>query len=139
MIELKRLGYKKKESPYLNKVNRIFRSGYYTSYADVLFMKGSWENNPMPLYVFLCISDKYGKMPNRTYEIGFNEVMEVSSSRKFSNVFYEKFLGYLTKGYEKYSHKEFRNLRELNASLTEKEINESVEYISKAIAINRYE
>lgn len=92
----------------------------------------------MPLYVFLCISDKYGKMPNRTYEIGFNEVMEVSSSRKFSNVFYEKFLGYLTKGYEKYSHKEFRNLRELNASLTEKEINESVEYISKAIAINPY-
>lgn len=136
MIKLKRLGYKKKESQYLNKVNRIFRNGYYPSYAEVLFMKGAWENNPMPLYVFLCISDKYGKIPNKTHEVGFNEVMEASSSRKFSNVFYEKFLGYLTKGYEKYSHKDFRNLRELNASLTEKEINESVEYISKAIALN---
>lgn len=136
MIKLKRLGYKKKESQYLNKVNRIFRNGYYSSYAEVLFMKGAWENNPMPLYVFLCISDKYGKIPNKTHEVGFNEVMEASSSRKFSNVFYEKFLGYLTKGYEKYSHKDFRNLRELNASLTEKEINESVEYISKAIALN---
>lgn len=136
MIKLKRLGYKKKESPYLNKVSRIFRNSYYPSHAEVLFMKGSWENNPMPLYVFLCISDKYGKIPNKTHEVGFNEVMEASSSRKFSNVFYEKFLGYLTKGYEKYSHKDFRNLRELNASLTEKEINESVEYISKAIALN---
>ena len=136
MIKLKRLGYKKKESPYLNKVSRIFRNSYYPSHAEVLFMKGSWENNPMPLYVFLCISDKYGKIPNKTYGISFNEIMEASSSNKFSNLFYEKFLGYLTKGYEKYSHKDFRNLRELNASLTEQEINESVEYIAKAIALN---
>ncbi len=95
MIKLKRLGYKKKESPYLNKVSRIFRNSYYPSHAEVLFMKGSWENNPMPLYVFLCISDKYGKIPNKTYGISFNEIMEASSSNKFSNLFYEKFLGNL--------------------------------------------
>lgn len=134
--------YKGKESPFFNKAQRVIlrNGGNIVDVAfDLIKMKNGWENNPIPFYIYLNATDDLGRFKQDTYStsnIKINESINVLAGEKRSDIFYEKLLGYILKGHQHYSHKEFRNLRELNASITEHDLVMAGRLISKAIMMN---